>query len=215
MSEHFEFETVLDLFSGSGVVGYMYKAQSKTVIANDYMAMSATFTKALVENNTVRLSSKDVEGLFEPDKYADKFVSKTFSQLYFSAADCKLIDVVRANIAKLRDTRKRALAMAALIRACIKKRPRGIFTYVGERYDDGRQDLRLSMEEQIRRAADVMNNAVFDNGMKNLSKRGDAMELKCSADLVYIDPPYYSPLSDNEYVRRYHFVEGSMWLGWR
>ena len=28
------------------------------------------------------------------------------------------------------------------------------------------------------------------------------------ADLVYIDPPYYSPLSDNEYVGRYHFVEG-------
>ena len=27
-------------------------------------------------------------------------------------------------------------------------------------------------------------------------------------DLVYMDPPYYSPLSDNEYVRRYHFVEG-------
>ena len=25
---------------------------------------------------------------------------------------------------------------------------------------------------------------------------------------MYIDPPYYSPYSDNEYVRRYHFVEG-------
>ena len=35
------------------------------------------------------------------------------------------------------------------------------------------------------------------------------MELKAGTpDLVYIDPPYYSPLSDNEYVRRYHFVEG-------
>ena len=35
------------------------------------------------------------------------------------------------------------------------------------------------------------------------------MELKVETpDLVYIDPPYYSPLSDNEYVRRYHFVEG-------
>src|SRR5699024_904314 len=33
-------------------------------------------------------------------------------------------------------------------------------------------------------------------------------DLKQRADLVYIDPPYYSPLSDNEYVRRYHFVEG-------
>jgi DNA adenine methylase len=34
------------------------------------------------------------------------------------------------------------------------------------------------------------------------------MDCKLAADLVYIDPPYYSPLSDNEYVRRYHFVEG-------
>lgn len=25
---------------------------------------------------------------------------------------------------------------------------------------------------------------------------------------IHIDQPYYSPLSDNEYVRRYHFVEG-------
>ena len=31
------------------------------------------------------------------------------------------------------------------------------------------------------------------------------MEVKIKhPDLVYIDPPYYSPLSDNEYVRRYH-----------
>ena len=34
------------------------------------------------------------------------------------------------------------------------------------------------------------------------------MALKAKGDLVYIDPPYYSPYSDNEYVRRYHFVEG-------
>ena len=47
------------------------------------------------------------------------------------------------------------------------------------------------------------------NGMSCLSKHGDAMELRADkADLVYMDPPYYSPLSDNEYVRRYHFVEG-------
>ena len=33
-------------------------------------------------------------------------------------------------------------------------------------------------------------------------------EFRGKVDLVYIDPPYYSPYSDNEYVRRYHFVEG-------
>ena len=32
--------------------------------------------------------------------------------------------------------------------------------------------------------------------------------VSCIPDLVYIDPPCFSPLSDNEYVRRYHFVEG-------
>jgi DNA adenine methylase len=38
---------------------------------------------------------------------------------------------------------------------------------------------------------------------------GDAMTFENDVPgLVYIDPPYYSPFSDNEYVRRYHFVEG-------
>ena len=51
--------------------------------------------------------------------------------------------------------------------------------------------------------------AVFDNGKKHTARQGDAMRLRVEhPGLVYIDPPYYSPLSDNEYVRRYHFVEG-------
>jgi DNA adenine methylase len=98
--------------------------------------------------------------------------------------------------------------MSALIRACLKKRPRGIFTYTGMRYNDGRADLRMSMEEQIRNAAGLINVSIFDNGQVNRSRHGDAMTTRHKADLVYIDPPYYSPLSDNEYVRRYHFVEG-------
>ena len=42
----------------------------------------------------------------------------------------------------------------------------------------------------------------------NRARCGDAMAFRGRSDLVYIDPPYYSPFSDNEYVRRYHFVEG-------
>ena len=99
--------------------------------------------------------------------------------------------------------------MMALIRACTKKRPRGIFSYTGHRYDDGRRDLQLSMEEQFLEAVEAINNAVFDNGQANVSVQGDALALKVDhVDLVYIDPPYYSKNSDNEYVRRYHFVEG-------
>lgn len=205
----FNVNTVVDLFSGSGVVGYMLKAQGKAVISNDYMAMSATFTKAMVENNSVTLPLEEAKNLLIAHKESDHFVADTFKGLYYSDEENDLIDTLRTNIAAMKDQYKQAIAMTALIRACIKKRPRGIFTYTGHRYDDGRQDLKKSLSQQFLEAVEAVNKAVFDNGKINLSKHGDAMDLKVeNADLVYIDPPYYSPLSDNEYVRRYHFVEG-------
>ena len=205
----FNVNTVVDLFSGSGVVGYMLKAQGKAVISNDYMAMSATFTKAMVENNGVTLPLDEAKSLLVAHKESDHFVADTFKGLYYSDEENDLIDTLRTNIAAMKDQYKQAIAMTALIRACIKKRPRGIFTYTGHRYDDGRQDLKKSLSQQFLEAVEAVNKAVFDNGKINHSKHGDAMDLKVeNADLVYIDPPYYSPLSDNEYVRRYHFVEG-------
>ena len=205
----FEFDTVVDLFSGSGIVGYMFKSQGKTVISNDYMAMSATFTKAMVENNTVTLSIKEAENLLKQHGDTDHFVSNKFQGLYYSDEDNELIDIIRCNISSIQDPYKKAIAMTALIRACTKKRPRGIFTYTGHRYDDGRKDLQKSFSQQFLEAVEAVNKAVFDNGKINQSINGNAMDLSIATpDLVYIDPPYYSPLSDNEYVRRYHFIEG-------
>lgn len=199
IASRFEFDTVADLFSGSGVVSYMFKSMGKQVFANDYMAMGATFTKAMVENNSITLSDKDIDKLFLDNPSKSSFIQDTFEGLYYTDEENKVIDLVRANIKIIRNPYKRAIAMAALIRACVKKRARGIFTYTGLRYDDGRADLRMSMEEQIRRAAALINESVFDNGYKSKSRRGDAMTASFKPDLVYLDPPYYSPLSDNEY----------------
>lgn len=209
VASRFEFDTVVDLFSGSGIVGYMFKSHGKTVISNDYMAMSATFTKAMVENNTVTLPIEEAEKLLIQQGDVDHFVSDTFKDLYYTDDENKLIDILRTNIAAIDDQYKKAIAMTALIRACTKKRPRGIFTYTGHRYDDGRKDLQKSLSQQFLEAVEAINNAVFDNHKDNKSVNGDAMDLTdINPDLVYIDPPYYSPLSDNEYVRRYHFIEG-------
>ncbi|HLL78901.1 MAG TPA: hypothetical protein VKT25_05340 [Ktedonobacteraceae bacterium] len=98
--------------------------------------------------------------------------------------------------------------LSALNRACIKRRARGVFTYVGERYDDGRRDLRLTLQEQFLAAVGLLNDTVFDNGQQNRAFNQDVFTLNVPADLVYLDPPYYTPLSDNDYLRRYHFVEG-------
>ena len=209
VSRQFQFDSVLDLFSGSGIVGYTFKTCGKKVISNDYMALSSVYTKAMVENNQVVLDIEVAKKLLkEPKETYDTFVQDTFGGLYFSDEENRLIDIVRANSKGIKNPYQKAIALAALTRACTKKRPRGIFTYVGERYDDGRQDLKTSLEQHYLRAVKDVNNAVFDNGKANLSRCGDAMTIKQTSDLVYIDPPYYSPLSDNEYVRRYHFVEG-------
>lgn len=209
VASQFEYDTVVDLFSGSGIVGYMFKAQGKTVISNDYMAMSAVFTKAMVENNHVTLPMNEAKALLELKKEPDHFVAVTFRGLYYTDKENELIDILRTNIAEIENPYKKAIAMSALIRACTKKRPRGIFTYTGDRYNDGRNDLKKSLEQQFLEAVESINQAVFDNEKNNKSIKGDAMQLNVEeAGLVYIDPPYYSPLSDNEYVRRYHFVEG-------
>ena len=209
VASQFEFDTAVDLFAGSGIVGYLFKAQGKTVVSNDYMAMSATFAKAMIENNGITLPMEKAQKLLKVTRETDHFVEDTFRGLYFSDADNRLIDTLRANIKAVRNPYQRAIAMSALIRACIKKRPRGIFTYTGERYNDGRKDLMKSFETQFLEAVEAVNHAVFDNGKKNRARQGDAMTLRAAnPGLVYMDPPYYSPLSDNEYVRRYHFVEG-------
>jgi DNA adenine methylase len=208
IARQFDFHTVLDLFSGSGVIAYMFKSQGKCVYANDYMAMAATFATAMIENSEVHLGADDVGRLLTPNPTADKFVSDTFQGLYFSDKDNLMIDTVRANIRKLKGRYKRSVAMAALIRACMKKRARGIFTYVGFRYDDGRRDMHISLEAHFKDAVKAVSKAVFDNGQINQARCGDAMTVSWKPDMVYIDPPYYTPLADNEYVRRYHFVEG-------
>ena len=206
--KHLPFQTVLDAFSGSGCVSYMFKRQGKSVISNDFLQYAYHMTNALVANNQDTLSETDVALLLEPNPEQDNFIQITFKDLYFSDADNLFLDNTVANIQHLVSPFKQSLALSALNRACIKRRPRGVFTYTGNRYDDGRRDLRLSVKEQFLEAVQVLNASIFDNGQDNLALNQDVFSLEIRPDLVYLDPPYYTTHSDNDYVRRYHFVEG-------
>ena len=138
----------------------------------------------------------------------ESFISDTFKDLYFTDEENQFLDQIRANIDLLENEFKKSLAISALTRACMKKRPRGIFTFIGHRYDDGRKDIRKSLKDHFIDNIYNFNNAVFDNEKNCQANNEMSQELEKTADLVYLDPPYYSPKSDNDYVRRYHFVEG-------
>ena len=210
-----KFDSALDLFSGSGSVAYLLKSMNKKVISNDFLSFSYNLSKSIVENSKYKLNSKDIKNLLIKPKKYDRFVQKKFKNIFFSDIENNFIDIVRHNIKKINNPYKKALAFAALIKACQKKQPRGIFTFKGKRYNDGRADLKKSFKQQFLEAITIFNEAVFSNNQKNLSLNKDFDKVKNKCDLVYLDPPYYSRYSDNEYVRRYHFIEGLVknWQG--
>lgn len=203
------FDRVLEPFSGTACVAYAFKKLGKEVHANDFLHFCFQTANAVIANNNVVLSNADITFLLRKNPRRSSFVQDTFGNRYFSAKENLFLDNLRANIDELRNPLKRSLAIAAVSRACMKKRPRGIFTFTGRKGWDGRRDLKLSLEDQFIAACKAFNDAVFNNGEINRAFNLDVFALEpTSYDLVYIDTPYISPYSDCDYVRRYHFVEG-------
>jgi adenine-specific DNA-methyltransferase len=206
-----DFDSALDAFSGTGCVAYLLKATDHRVVASDFLNFTSLVAKATIQNSSVRLAPKDVDLLMKPSKTTRHFISTTFAGVFYTPADLKFLDRFSGNIVKLDNQYARALAYAALFRSCLKRQPRGVFTLSGDlsRYDDGRRDLKLSLEEHFIEQVAVYNNAVFSNGRQNISVRSDVFELpRKKVDLVYLDPPYVPRSDDNCYIKRYHFLEG-------
>ncbi len=202
-----EYESCLDAFSGSGIVSYYFKKIGKEVYSNDFMRFPHIYNLATIENDAEILSGNDVDMLLNKNG-KQSFIQDTFQGLYFSDDDNMFLDKVRINVDCLTNKYQKAIALSSLIRACLKKRPRGIFTYVGHKYDDGRIDIQKSLEQHFLENVELFNNSIFSNGRTHRSYNGDVFNLNVKPDLVYLDPPYFSKSSDNDYTRRYHFVEG-------
>jgi len=203
-----EFSTALDAFSGSGVVAFTLKALGKQVTANDFLNFSATIARATVENPGVTLGPKEVEVIVGPPTDSRDFIQSTFKGLYFSDQDHTFLDSAWSHI-ELLPLYKRDLALAALCLAAARKQPRGVFTVTDLRYDDGRRNLHMPLRDQFRLTADAYNDIVFHNGLDCRALCMDVFDLDPeSFDLVYLDPPYAPPRDDNDYIKRYHFLEG-------
>jgi DNA adenine methylase/adenine-specific DNA-methyltransferase len=204
-----DFHSALDVFSGTGSVGYLFKAMGKRVVANDFLKFAQNFATATIANDRVTLSADHLEVLTKHRRGRERFIERTFDGIFFTKEDLQFLDVVWSNLDQLRDAHMRALALASLTRACLKRQPRGVFTVNGSNYDDGRRDLRLSLAEHFVESVAVFNDLVFDNGEQHTALRGDAFEVPSpNIDLVYMDPPYVPRADDNCYIKRYHFLEG-------
>jgi DNA adenine methylase/adenine-specific DNA-methyltransferase len=205
------FDTALDAFSGSGCVAYLFKCMGKAVTSNDFLNFTTTLATALVENSEEILRPQDVDRLLSDSPGHDRFIEETFQGIFFTPDDLRFLDSIWARLRRSRNPYKKAIALSALIRSCVKRQPRGVFTVAGdpERYKDGRRDLQLSLREHFVEQVEVFNRSVFDNGRQNRALHGDIFTVDPAGfDLVYMDPPYVPRADDNCYIKRYHFLEG-------
>lgn len=206
-----DFETAMDPFCGSNAVAYLMKAMGRRTVATDFLNLSTTIGKALVENNRAHLDGPAMKTLLARPSNTHKFIEETFSGVFYTKADLRFLDRLSGNIRQIDNPHQQALAMAALMRSCVKRQPRGVFTISGDlsKYDDGRRDLQLSIEEHFFEQAEAFNEAVFTNKRRNRAARADVFKARTHGiDLVYLDPPYVPRADDNCYIKRYHFLEG-------
>jgi DNA adenine methylase/adenine-specific DNA-methyltransferase len=203
-----EFDSALDLFSGAGSVGYLFKVMGKRVVANDFLKFAHDLASTTIANDGVTLNEAQVTALGKSRRGRKTFIETTFDGIFFTTEDLRFLDTVWSNLDALANPQLRSLALASLTRACLKRQPRGVFTVNGSNYDDGRRDLRLSLADHFAESVAVFNELLFDNGRRHRTLRGDAFEAPVNVDLVYMDPPYVPRADDNCYIKRYHFLEG-------
>ncbi|MFQ5754274.1 MAG: DNA adenine methylase, partial [bacterium] len=212
-------KTVFDGFSGSNVVSYMYKRKGLKVYTNDILKYSYHISRAIIENNSVKLSDDEIEKLILP-KSPDgsgtgDFISRNFKNTFFTPEVLNILDGLRANIDTLKGYKK-DIALFALGKTCITgKGGFGHFsstTMHGKRRFTQKQFLEL-YKSNLKRISDL----VFDNGQENKAFHGEILDIapQVKADLAYFDPPYATHFSTTNYETAYHFVEGlmTMWKG--
>lgn len=199
----------VDAFSGSGIVSYTLKASGRSVVANDHLTFAATLTEAIVQNTAELLGAEDVEAICSGNLDGRHFIARTFDGLYFPPEDHRFLDAAWSHIDGL-EGGKRAIAISSLCLAAAWKQPRGVFTITTPRYNDGRRQMRMSLDALFREAVANFNAAVFDHPTATgTSVCGEVFELDPHGFAVaYLDPPYAPPRDDTCYIKRYHFLEG-------
>ena len=215
-----EFESVLDAFGGTGVVGYFLKMEGKQVFYNDILKSNCYIGTTLIENDDTRLTDDEIDFLLHPHPDIDypTFIHDTFSDIYYTDEENRWLDMIIQNIeSEFDDFYKKALAYYALFQSCIIKRPYNLFhrknlymrTSDVERSFGNKATWDTPFEKHFLNFVDEANRCVFSNGKCNKSLNLNVFDVEGNFDLIYIDTPYISKSGVGvDYLDFYHFIEG-------
>lgn len=212
-----EVRNVLDAFSGSQSIAYMFKQLGKRVITNDFLNFNNLIGRALIENPKYTLDENDLEILFSENSNPKEFnlMEKLFANLFFLPEEAEFADSFRSNVNRLNNKYKEALALSVMCRSMTRKVTMGHFAHT-QALKYAADPIRIKRNRSlVRPLKDIFkellpeyNAAVFDNLKDNRSYNENVLTLLpklTNIDLVYFDPPYCNSHAD--YQSFYHLLE--------
>ena len=212
---HIEFETMLDLFGGTGIVSYYMAKSGKTVVYNDILSFNCEIAKALLQSPRGVFSETQALRLLqrEPNREYQTVIEDYFDDIYYPRDENRIIDTVVQNIAYLDDAEKSS-AYYILFQSCIIKRPFNIFHRKNLNLRTGFTNANFgnkttwekSFESLFVKFTRELNEYQFDELPPVEVTNMSALQCNRGADLVYID----KRSAAITYHNRYHFLEGLM-----
>ena len=208
--------SVIDLFSGSGVVSKSFKSMGYRTISNDFLYFSYVLSKAEIELNKKPrfkgLDIKDPIGYLNALTLADSgfeldqcFIYNNYSpvgdckRMYFQPDNALKIDIIRLTIEQwkkgnLITNDEYYYLLSALINSVpFVANITGVYAAYLKYWD-----------ERTYKTLELTEPDVISNGKKNECYNRDFSELLSKrCDLMYADPPYNS----REYLPNYHILE--------
>ena len=205
--EKIEYSSFLDLFGGTGIVGYSFNDSKTKIYVNDllksnYLSYLAWFGNDKIDKKKIQ---KYIDSYNSLSELEDNYFSINFSDTYFSKENCKKIGFIREDIEEkyingILNIRERAILITSLLYAMDK-----IANTVGH-YDAYRKNGDLDRQLELcmldlKSNTNNKNNKIFNEDSNELVRN-------IKADVVYIDPPYNS----RQYSDAYHLLENvAMW----
>lgn len=220
------FNTVLDGCGGTGSVSYLFKKMNKSVTYNDNLKFNYIIGKALIENQSVRLTDEDVCNLVRFNGDGPSLISRLFKDIYYLDQENYWLDNMGYSILNMNHYTgqildyKKSIAYYALFQASLAKRPFNLFhrknlnlrTADVKRKFGNKATWEKDFQESFKGFVSELNSLVFDSGRPCVSLNQSIFDIeKTDYDLVYLDIPYVNKGGSNEtsnYLKCYHFLEG-------
>lgn len=218
---HIEFNSMVDLFGGTGIVSYYMAKKGKAVVYNDILSFNCEIASALLQSSKGVFTEAHALKLLQriPGRDYQTIIEDYFDGIYYPREENRLIDTVVQNIAFLNDD-ERASAYYVLFQSCMIKRPFNIFHRRNLNLRTGftranfgnKTTWEQSFEYLFMKFTKELNEFQFAILPRVEVTNMSALHCDRNADLIYIDTPYFAERESAAitYHNRYHFLEGLM-----